>query len=110
MKMIVTGDALVQSLISQARSLRGLIRIGYLALIAACIAGAVCLYVAIADWLIGYPFRSAVFTVVAYFNGYNFCNSLDSLRNSRRQLKNVISLRRQLEATLRDLPARETKK
>lgn len=57
-----------------------------------CVAGACCLYAAIDDWLIGAPFRSAVFTAIAFWNGHNFVNARARGQEARDLLQRLRSL------------------
>jgi hypothetical protein len=54
------------------QQLRQAIWLNYIAQATAALAGAVCLYSAIDNWLIGRPFWSAVMTALAFWNGHNF--------------------------------------
>jgi hypothetical protein len=55
----------------------------YLVQITNALAGAVCLYAAVDNWLVGRPFWSAVMTAVAFWNGHSFVRTRLSLEQLR---------------------------
>lgn len=86
-----------QHMTQMVRSMHRWLWLGYTAQFAAAFAGAACLYAAIDDWLIGQPLRSAVFTVISFWNGYNFIKSRETERDTKRLLREMRDLLRQLK-------------
>jgi hypothetical protein len=74
------------------RDVRRWVWLGYAAQSMAALGGALCLWAAIDDWLTGHPFRSACFTVIAFWNGYNFVNSRLSHHRTKRLLHKLRDL------------------